>query len=80
MISIVSYRRNNAYIIETCNSFFHDLQWDMESGLLLTSKDEKDCHGYGLLNIRRVARKYHGDIDITLKNGEFCLCIMLMLE
>lgn len=52
----------------------------MESGLLLTSKDEKDCHGYGLLNIRRVARKYHGDIDITLKNGEFCLCIMLMLE
>ncbi len=80
VISIVSYRRNNAYIIETCNSFFHDLQWDMESGLLLTSKDEKDCHGYGLLNIRRVARKYHGDIDITLKNGEFCLCIMLMLE
>lgn len=80
VISIVSYRRNNAYIIETCNSFFHDLQWDMESGLLLTSKDEKACHGYGLLNIRRVARKYHGDIDITLKNGEFCLCIMLMLE
>ena len=79
-ISIISYRRNNACIIEICNSFSGNLQWNTESGLPLTLKEEADGHGYGLPNIRRVAGKYAGDIDITLKNGEFCLCVMMMME
>lgn len=79
-ISILSYRRNNAYIIEICNSFTGNLQWNAESGLPITSKEDLEGHGYGLPNIRSVAGKYAGDIDITLKNGQFCLCIMLMIE
>ncbi len=79
-ISVVSYRRNNAYIIEICNSFSGTIQWNAESRLPVTSKEKKDGHGYGLANIRRVAGKYAGDIDIALKKGEFCLCIMLMIE
>ncbi|MBD5543676.1 MAG: GHKL domain-containing protein [Lachnospiraceae bacterium] len=79
-ISIVSYRRNNAYIIEICNSFTGSLQWNVENGLPVTTKEKMDGHGYGLSNIRRVAGKYAGDIDIALKNEEFCLCIMLMIE
>ncbi|MBD5444648.1 MAG: GHKL domain-containing protein [Lachnospiraceae bacterium] len=78
-ISIVSYRRNNAYIIEICNSFTGSLQWDVESGLPSTSKEKAEGHGYGLPNIRRVAGKYAGDIDIALRDGEFCLCVMLMI-
>lgn len=79
-IYIESYRKNNAYMIEIRNSFAGDLQWDEESGLPLTTKEDKDGHGYGLSNIRRVAKKYAGDIDIIWKEGEFCLCIMLMAE
>ncbi len=79
-ISIISYRRNNACIMEICNSFGKNLQWDAERGLPVTSKEETDGHGYGLPNIRRVAGKYAGDIDIVLKDGEFCLCVMLMME
>lgn len=116
-ISIVSYRRNNAYIIEICNSFSGNLQWNAKTGLPATSKPNcplasgdtappgtrqisvqatpqsqhnrldsspaginTGLHGYGLPNIRKVAQKYSGDIDITLKDGSFCLCIMLMLE
>lgn len=83
-ISIFSYRRNNAYMIEISNSFAGDLQWDTEKQLPMTSKRKTDGyginHGYGLVNIRRVARKYSGDIDIALKDGEFCLSVMLMLE
>lgn len=79
-ISIISYRRNNACIIEICNSFSGNLQWNMENGLPVTLKEEADGHGYGLPNIRRVAGKYAGDIDIVLKDGEFCLCVMLMME
>lgn len=79
-ISILSYRRNNAYMIEISNSFAGDLQWDMEKELPITSKRKLDGHGYGLANIRKVARKYSGDIDIVLRDGEFRLSIMLMLE
>lgn len=79
-ITICSYRSNNAYMIEISNSFAGDLQWDTEKELPITTKRKPDGHGYGVVNIRRVARKYSGDIDIVLRDGEFCLSIMLMLE
>lgn len=83
-ISIVSYRRNNAYMIEISNCFTGSLQWNTESGLPITSKKQIDhygqSHGYGLLNIRKVAQKYLGDIVVDLKDGVFCLSILLMME
>lgn len=79
-ISVISYRRNNAYMIEVKNSFKGVLEWNVENGLPFTSKGNKECHGYGLPNIRRVAGKYYGGIDILPGDGEFCLCIMLMAE
>lgn len=83
-ISIISYRRNNAYIIEISNSFIGNLQWNTESGLPMTSKERIDSygqnHGYGLLNIQKVAQKYFGDIVVDLKDDVFCLSILLMIE
>ena len=79
-ISVLSYHRNNAYMIEIRNSFTGSLQWDEERGLPVTSKEKTDGHGYGLSNIRMVARKYSGDIAIDLKEDEFRLSIMLMME
>ncbi len=84
-ISIRSYRRNNAFMIEIINSFNGTVQWNKETGLPVTSKEKEEgcgyshAHGYGLSNIRRVVDKYSGDIDIALEDGEFCLTIMLML-
>lgn len=85
-ISVHSYHRDNAYMIEICNSFTGDLQWDTENELPVTTKRKADghgygkVHGYGLVNIRRVAGKYSGDIAIDVKNGEFCISIMLMMD
>ena len=85
-ISVLSYHRNNAYMIEISNSFTGNLQWDEERGLPVTSKEKADghgygqTHGYGLSNIRMVARKYSGEIAIDLKDNEFRLSIMLMME
>ncbi len=79
-ISVLSYHSNNAYMIEISNSFTGNLKWDEERGLPVTSKEKKDSHGYGLSNIRIVARKYSGDIAIDLKDDEFRLSIMLMME
>ena len=79
-ICVLSYHRNNAYMIEISNSFTGNLQWDEERELPVTSKEKTEGHGYGLSNIRMVARKYSGDIAIDLKNDEFRLSIMLMME
>lgn len=79
-ISILSYRKNNAYMIEISNSFAGNLRWNTESGLPVTSKEKTESHGYGLNNIRKIAGKYFGDIDFVIKNEEFILNIMLMLE
>ncbi|HBA51128.1 MAG TPA: hypothetical protein DCZ91_25680 [Lachnospiraceae bacterium] len=83
-IWVRSYRRNNAYMIEIRNSFTGRLQWDAERGLPVSSKGNREgcgqAHGYGLANIRRVARKYSGDMAIDVRDGEFCVSIMLMLE
>lgn len=79
-VVIRAYRKNNAYIIEVKNDFAASLKWDTESGLPATSKQREDGHGYGLSNIRRVAGKYAGDLDITINQDEFCLTVLLMLE
>lgn len=85
-IFVHSYHRDNAYMIEICNSFTGDLQWDPENELPITTKRKPEAHGYGqvhgygLANIRRVARKYSGDIAIDVKDGEFRISIMLMMD
>lgn len=87
-ISVISYRQNNAYMIEVKNSFSGELQWDKDTGLPRTAKKGQitgygvsdGTHGFGLSNIRRTARKYSGDIDIVQTEGEFCLHVLLMLE
>ena len=85
-INVCSYRRNNVFMIEISNSFAGKLQWDAESGLPVTSKGKADSrgysqtHGYGLSNIRKVTGKYFGDLDIVLRNGEFLLSVMLMMD
>lgn len=91
-ISIRSYRRHNAYMIEVSNRFTGKLRWDTESGLPMTTKEKNEgvgaghvhsyvrTHGYGLSNIRKAAQQYAGDIAIDAKDGRFCLSILLMME
>lgn len=79
-ITVTSYRKRNAYMIELENSSGHMAALDEENGLPLTTKAEKEGHGLGLRNIRKVAQKYNGDIDIEQKENRFILSIMLMTE
>ena len=79
-IRLFSYREKNAFMIEIANSLREQVVIEEESGLPLTTKDNKEEHGYGLVNIRKVAQKYFGDIAIEQRDGMFVLHIMLMLE
>lgn len=74
-----SWRKKNVYMIEVRNVFTGSLVVDGESGLPESTKEGKE-HGFGLANIRKIAQKYLGDIDIKQEGNEFVLSIMLIAE
>lgn len=79
-VRICSYRKRNAYMLEVENSYTGKLNINDETGLPLTTKDKDGQHGLGLKNIKSIAKKYYGDIDIDYNNGRFKLSIMLITE
>jgi len=78
-ISVSSFVQKKAYMIEVRNSLAKAPVLG-EDGLPVTTKEEKEGHGFGLVNMRKVAAKYYGDIGIVVENGEFVLHVMLLLE
>ena len=78
-IVLRSWMDNNAYMIEVRNSFGGTLIMDEETGLPLTSKSNKQDHGFGLINIRKIAAKYHGDFMLEQEAGEVCLTVLMMV-
>ena len=79
-VSISAYRKKKVYMVEVKNRIKEKVEIDNETGLPETTKTDKRSHGFGLANIRKVAQKYYGDIDISQKESEFTLTVMLMLD
>ena len=79
-ISILSVVRERFFIINIKNKITQKVALN-EEGLPDTTKPEAG-HGYGLKNIRSIAQKYHGEIEIRQEEAEgalyFILNIMLM--
>ena len=79
-VYIVAYRKKNAYILKVTNCIKRKVEIDDETGLPETTKKDKNSHGFGLANIRKVAQKYYGDIDISQDMNSFTLTVMLMTK
>ena len=79
-ISISSVIQNNLTIINIKNKMQNELILN-EEGIPYTTKSESG-HGYGLRNIRSIAQKYKGDIEIKQEYDNdgitFVLNIMLL--
>jgi signal transduction histidine kinase len=45
----------------------------------IQSTKEESGHGLGLPLLRRIARKYDGDLTISDSDGVFCLSVMLFV-
>ena len=67
-------------MLEVTNSIKNRVEIDDETGLPETIEKDNSNHGFGLINIRKVAQKYYGDIDISQTENTFTLTVMLMLE
>ena len=67
-------------MLEITNCISRSVEIDTETGLPETTKQDTLNHGYGLVNIRKVAQKYYGDIDISQEENMFTLMVMLMID
>ena len=51
-----------------------------ENGLPATTKEDKKYHGYGMMSIQYIARKYDGEISASVDNHIFSLNIIIPLQ
>lgn len=80
-VALFSHCMKNMYIIEVTNSYAGELAVDVPGGLPDTLKTG-DGHGFGLANIRRVAQKYFGDVEIgkEMYGDEECCVLRVMMQ
>lgn len=75
-ISLSSHLEKNIFIIEIINDYLGEILIDPASGLPQSTKQDSG-HGFGLASIRRVARKYLGDMEIGKETYEDRQCCVL---
>ena len=66
---------NQMLLIHVENHFEGRLE--LRDGIPVTTKDDKDYHGYGMLSIRRIVEKYGGSFVISTEDQLFQIDIML---
>lgn len=66
---------NQLLLIHVENHFEGELE--LRDGIPVTTKRDKDYHGYGMLSIRRIVEKYGGDFTISTEDQLFQIDIML---
>ena len=79
-VFVTSYRKKNVYMLEIENCISQKSEIDEKTGLPQTTKKDKSSHGFGLSNIRKVAQKYYGEIDIRQEENRFTLTVMMMVN
>lgn len=64
-------------IIQCENPYETELQY--KNGKLISSKSDKNEHGFGLKNIEATAQKYNGNMNISHENSVFVIKVALFL-
>lgn len=77
-VSIVSREQNNGVIITISNSV--DKPVEIKTNRIKTSKKDKTNHGFGIDNIKNVAKEYNGFVNLTCENKLFIIEIGLMFK
>jgi len=75
MISLTVSDRNGLLLIEEENFCHSPLVF--EDGLPITTKSNRDYHGFGMQSIRLLTEKYKGSLKVKQDEGVFRLSIML---
>lgn len=57
------------------NQYSHQIE--KTQSRLLSSKKDRDNHGYGLQSIGMIVSKYNGEMDIKTENSAFILTVII---
>ena len=64
-------------LIRCVNPYVTEVQY--ENGKIISAKEDREEHGFGLKNIEAVAEKYHGCMEINHENQCFDVSVLLFL-
>lgn len=78
-ISIVSDFRQGYYFLKISNPIFESVTFK-DHDRFVTSKADKELHGFGISNIVNTVHKYDGTVDIITDDHSFCLDIVIHLR
>ena len=77
-VSLTGKRKKRFFLIQVKNAFAGEAAFDERTGLpVSTKKEDSALHGIGLSNVKRMAEKYAGDVDIKVQKNEFCVTVIL---
>lgn len=80
VISLNVTRRQNMIVIHEENYCANAEQIHFENGLPVTTKGDKNYHGFGIRSIELVAERYDGSVDVHIENHIFMLNILLNIK
>lgn len=69
-------RSENDFLSVSCYNYF-DKELKFENGMPVTSKNDRDYHGFGLKSIRTIAEGYGGNVSALAEDNIFTLNILL---
>ncbi|MCR5102235.1 MAG: ATP-binding protein [Butyrivibrio sp.] len=75
ILNIRLQTKNDILVLQIENSHNRKIEFD-ENGNPVTSKKDKNYHGYGISSIRQIAEKYKGSISIKSMDDIFVLTIV----
>lgn len=78
VVSLSVTAKGNILVITVSNYYNQDLRFD--GGFPVTTKQDKEYHGFGIKSIQYIAQKYGGTISIQPQDGIFKLTVMFPLE
>ncbi len=82
-VELESRQVKNAWLIKIVNGVSEDFSPKDSNGFLRSTKNTPQLHGFGLKNIREVAEKYYGKMEIAPAEGKdgklVILTVMLQL-
>lgn len=73
----IKYIQKNLLI--NLENSFKEVKFDINKNLKTIKKD-KNKHGFGLKNIKKIVDKYNGNMEINIKDNKFITKIALILE
>jgi hypothetical protein len=78
VVNIVVKTKNDMLIVQEENYFNGEISF--RDGLPVTTKEDKNYHGFGMRSIRMIARKYEGELSAFVADNVFHLNIIFPLR